>query len=255
MARRSRRLVIRATGTLLLSVAGVACIWHFAPPSEVLEATSASNTSAPSGRSSGARPLEGTASGRVLAAAASSSMPAGPTVPGAPDQIRARSASGDSVSILVTPQWGSITDGQPFRNPVDRWLVTSEMCPGQPTGIDIATDGQVTVRSAASGIVTFVGPLGNYGNLVMVQHASGYLTSYGHLSLLLVKEGQRIAAGDPLGVSGGDVADAGNGLSTGSHLHFEILKNGLPVQPIVRIPGPWQFASNACYAVDPPARR
>lgn len=255
MAKRSRRFVIRTTGTLLLLAAGVACIWLLAPPSTALEATAASNTTPSSAQSSGARVLEGGASGRVVAAAASSSVRPSQPAPGAPDQNRARSVTGDTVSILVTPQSGSITDGQHFRNPVDRWLVTSEMCPGHPTGIDIATDGQLTVRSAAGGTVTFVGPLGNYGNLVMVQHASGYLTSYGHLSLLLVKEGQRVAAGDPLGVSGGDVADEGNGLSTGPHLHFEILSNGLPVQPIVRIPGPWQFASNTCYGVDPPARR
>lgn len=255
MVRRGRRFVIRSTGALLLSASSVGCIWLLAPPSDALDSTSPSSTNASSAQPSGAHALQGSRPDRVEAAAASSSMRAGPPISSAPDQIRTRSTSGDSVSIQITPHVGSITDSRPFRNPVDRWLVTSEMCPGHPTGIDIATDGEVTVRSAASGIVTFAGLLGNYGNLVMVQHGAGYLTSYGHLSLLLVKEGQRVAAGDPLGASGGDVADEGSGLSSGPHLHFEILNNGLPVQPIVRIPGPWQLASNACYAVDPPARR
>ena len=124
------------------------------------------------------------------------------------------------------------------------------MCAGHPTGIDIAVAGHATVRAAASGEVTFVGAAGNYGNLVMVQHPAGYLTTYGHLARIDVNEGQRVAAGDALGISGGAPTDEGSGLSTGAHLHFEILYNGLPVQPIARIAGPWEFAPESCNRSD-----
>lgn len=245
-------LAMRTSGVLLLAIAGLGIIWLAASPSDASEATSGARPS--TGVSGGLRSA-GAASGRAASPASSGPARVGQPAPIPNDKSRARSESGDSVSISVQPQTDTADDGRPFRNPVDRWYVTSEMCPGHPTGIDIAISGHVTVRAAASGTVTFIGSVGNYGNLVMVQHAAGYLTSYGHLSRVEVKEGQRVAAGDALGTSGGATSDEDSGLSTGPHLHFEILHNGLPVQPIIRIPGPWDLAPKACYGPDQAAGR
>lgn len=86
-------------------------------------------------------------------------------------------------------------------------------------GVDVVSSNS-TIRAAADGKVTFTGTKTGYGNCIVIKHSNGYETLYGHLSKISVKEGQTVSQGDKIGVMGS------TGHSTGTHLHFEIHKNG-----------------------------
>lgn len=88
------------------------------------------------------------------------------------------------------------------------------------SGIDVGAGEGDDVWSAASGTVTLAGWNGDYGNCVIVTHDNGYQTVYAHLSGISVSEGSYVDAGDIVGAVGS------TGLSTGSHLHFEIRSGG-----------------------------
>ena len=92
-------------------------------------------------------------------------------------------------------------------------------------GIDIAVPKGTPVGAAAAGVVKFAGWKGGYGNAVIIQHADGSETLYGHNEKLLVTEGQQVAAGENISLSGS------TGKSTGPHLHFEVRENGQLVNP------------------------
>ena len=65
-----------------------------------------------------------------------------------------------------------------------------------------------------------------YGNLITVDHGYGYKTQYAHLSKFAVKKGQKVKRGQVIGYVGN------TGKSTGSHLHYEVLRNGIPTDPM-----------------------
>lgn len=92
--------------------------------------------------------------------------------------------------------------------------------------VDIANPKIPPIVAADSGRVIAVGWHGGYGNRVMVDHDNGYVTLYAHLSQFRVGVGQRVKRGDVLGIEGS------TGRSTGPHLHFEIRKNGVAVNPL-----------------------
>ena len=79
---------------------------------------------------------------------------------------------------------------------------------------------------AADGVVAAVGSSGARGRYVLVKHSNGLTTRYQHLSRSLVKEGQSVLRGQTIARSGN------TGISTGPHLHFEVLKNGRAVNPL-----------------------
>jgi murein DD-endopeptidase MepM/ murein hydrolase activator NlpD len=84
-------------------------------------------------------------------------------------------------------------------------------------GVDLAAPAGLPVQSAHSGTVVFAGWKGGYGNAVIVRYADGqYETLYGHMSALLVKQGQFVQAKQTVGKVGS------TGLSSGPHLHFEL---------------------------------
>jgi murein DD-endopeptidase MepM/ murein hydrolase activator NlpD len=87
------------------------------------------------------------------------------------------------------------------------------------------------VPTTFSGTVTFAGQRGNYGNLVIVDHGNGLETRYAHLSSIAVRAGQRVARGETIARSGGARGGAGSGNSTGPHLHYEVRRDGAPVNP------------------------
>lgn len=93
-------------------------------------------------------------------------------------------------------------------------------------GIDIAVPWGSNVYAADGGVVEFVGWLGGYGKLIIINHQNGYKTYYGHLSRFLVSPGQKVAKGQLIAKSGS------TGRSTGPHLHFEVRKNGVPQNPL-----------------------
>ena len=94
------------------------------------------------------------------------------------------------------------------------------------TGIDISADHGEPVRAAADGTVVTARAAGNYGNLVVLDHGFGIATRYGHLSTFAVAEGQQIEKGAVLGYVGS------TGRSTNPHLHYELLLNGRPANPL-----------------------
>ena len=92
-------------------------------------------------------------------------------------------------------------------------------------GYDIANREGTPVASTADGVISFSGPKGLLGNMVIIDHGHGLVTRYGHLSQILVKRGQTVKRGDTLALMGN------TGRSTGPHLHYEVHLNGIPVNP------------------------
>ncbi len=121
--------------------------------------------------------------------------------------------------------------------PVQGRRITTPFSAAHP-GIDIDQypDGGNPVVAAAAGTVTFAGgdPCCSYGLYVIVKHADGYSTLYAHLASIAVSVGQVVAQGALLGRSGN------TGFSTGAHLHFEIRKDDVPVNPLSLLPGPFE---------------
>ncbi len=93
-------------------------------------------------------------------------------------------------------------------------------------GLDFAASYGSTIRAADSGTVIFAGWYGGYGRAVIINHGKGISTLYGHSSELYVFEGQTVERGQAIASVGS------TGLSTGPHLHFEVRKNGAPVNPM-----------------------
>ena len=109
--------------------------------------------------------------------------------------------------------------------------VIGRFADGDPTqqGIDIGGQLAQHVLAAADGEVVYSGNgLLGYGELVIVQHSPGFLSAYGHNQKRLVAEGARVVAGQPIAEMG-----RRGGIDM---LHFEIRKNGRPVNPLVYLP-------------------
>jgi len=99
------------------------------------------------------------------------------------------------------------------------------------TGIDLVDSFGSPVLAADDGVVALVGSSSSgYGNYVVIAHSGGLNTLYGHLSTSLVKVGQSVTQGTPVGLEGS------TGNSTGAHLHFELRINQSPVNPAPYLP-------------------
>ena len=120
--------------------------------------------------------------------------------------------------VWFRPAWGRLTSRFGWRrHPIHRKL-------RRHSGVDIGMS-YGNVRAARSGHVTFAGLLGSYGHTIIMEHTGGYKTLYAHLSRIYVKKGQYIKARVKIARSGN------SGLSTGPHLHFEIIRYGRPINP------------------------
>ncbi|MEI0557956.1 M23 family metallopeptidase [Brachyspira intermedia] len=97
-------------------------------------------------------------------------------------------------------------------------------------GVDIPGRLNTPVYAARKGKVIFAGYSGGYGNLVIVRHDKGYTTYYGHLNSITTKAGATVGVGVMIGRMGS------TGRSTGSHLHFEVRRNGVALNPADFIP-------------------
>src|SRR3546814_4221469 len=93
-------------------------------------------------------------------------------------------------------------------------------------GIDMAGRTGEPIYATADGIVEKAGWGGGYGNMVDLAHGRGIETRYGHLSKVLVREGQKVKRGDMIARMGS------TGRSTGSHLHYEVRIDGRAVNPV-----------------------
>jgi len=99
--------------------------------------------------------------------------------------------------------------------------------PRMHKGLDFTASRGTPVYATGDGRTELAGFTGDgYGNHVIINHGYGYETLYGHLSRITVKEGQHISVGDKVGEIGS------TGRSTGNHLHYEVRKDGKPVNPV-----------------------
>ena len=92
-------------------------------------------------------------------------------------------------------------------------------------GLDIAAPYGTSIKAAAEGTISYSGWMSGYGYLIIIDHANGVQTYYGHCSKLYASVGEEVAAGDVIAA----VGSTGN--STGNHLHLEIRLNGEKVNP------------------------
>ena len=107
----------------------------------------------------------------------------------------------------------------------------------QHNAIDIPTVQGTTVHAAADGVVARVSDNGMGFNAIVLSHDGRFSTMYGHVSAFLVKEGDRVRSGDPIALSGGTPGTPGAGnLTTGAHVHFELVQKGEPVDPLQYLP-------------------
>ncbi|WP_327279543.1 LysM peptidoglycan-binding domain-containing M23 family metallopeptidase [Streptomyces sp. NBC_01205] len=142
-------------------------------------------------------------------AAAAAAAPAAAPAP-AEKNTAAKSAAGTvSAAGFVAPV-GSTGISTQYKTPGAMWSS------GYHTGVDFIASSGTTVRAVGAGTVVSAGWGGAYGNEVVIRHADGKYSQYGHLSQLSVSVGQSVTAGQTIGLSGS------TGNSTGPHLHFEI---------------------------------
>lgn len=118
---------------------------------------------------------------------------------------------------------GTIRFGDPLEGPS---VITSPFGGSRGhTGVDLVADEGDPVRAAAAGTVVRAGRAGDYGTMVEIRHDGGFATLYAHLAELQVRPGQEVEAGAVIGTAGS------TGRATGSHLHFEVLRHGAPMDP------------------------
>jgi len=99
------------------------------------------------------------------------------------------------------------------------------------SGIDISSSPGNPVKATADGIVSFSGWSGGSGNLVVLEHGHGFSTFYAHNRSIPVKVAKKVKRGDIIGYVGS------TGYSTGPHVHYEIWKDGKPIDPVNYLKG------------------
>lgn len=116
-----------------------------------------------------------------------------------------------------------------LKDPVDKIQITSKFGPRWGRihyGLDMGAPMGSNIYAADDGIVYYAGYCGGYGNLVKIDHGNGMQTYYAHSSKLLVSNGQKVKRGERIALIGS------TGNSTGPHLHFEVIINGVRVDPL-----------------------
>lgn len=125
----------------------------------------------------------------------------------------------------ITPDAGSVVASGSFVWPTQGTI--SQNFAWYHPGLDIANRGVPNVLVTDSGVVTYAGCLNwGYGCHIKIDHGNGYTTLYAHLQQIYVKVGQSVGRGSSIGQMGS------TGRSTGPHLHFEISKNGVKLNPL-----------------------
>jgi murein DD-endopeptidase MepM/ murein hydrolase activator NlpD len=114
---------------------------------------------------------------------------------------------------------------------ITRTLQTGDAEMDHP-GLDIAIGGGSYVRAAGPGLVLRFGEDPVYGLFLVLEHTGGYQSIYAHTSMILVERGQRIRRGEVIALSGS------TGQSTAPHLHFEVLLDGVPLDPLSMVVQP-----------------
>lgn len=133
------------------------------------------------------------------------------------EQERIAEATFNGVYFSVKPVTGNITSRYGSVEPTVRNHVHG--------GLDIAAPYGTNIKAAAEGTVSYSGWMSGYGYLIIIDHANGVQTYYGHCSKLYASVGDVVSAGDVIAA----VGSTGN--STGNHLHLEIRLNGNKIDP------------------------
>ncbi|MBI4239271.1 MAG: peptidoglycan DD-metalloendopeptidase family protein [Deltaproteobacteria bacterium] len=147
--------------------------------------------------------------------------PGGFSPPQTPPGVLPTMPSGRGVVQFVPPVATPLEVTSPFGTRKDP--ITGRL--EQHDGIDLAMAPGTPVRATAAGEVVYSGPRGGYGNVVVLQHPQGYETWYAHAQRTTVPVGKQVQAGEVVAFSGN------TGRSTGPHLHFEVRKGGIPIDP------------------------
>ena len=121
----------------------------------------------------------------------------------------------------------------PAIRPTDGWVTSRFGYRSSPftdkrefhKGLDIATRKGTPIVATASGVVSYVGWKGHLGRVIVIDHGYGMVTRYGHIKKALVKRGKTVKRGQKIAIVGS------SGRTTGPHVHYEVLLNGLPVNP------------------------
>ena len=187
-------------------------------------------------RSPLADPLDDEARGRVLAALGLDLTPlltgkgAVTAEEGGPFVAEEVSTGSDGSGV----DRDALLQALPLIAPLARYRPTSGFGPrrdplnGRPAhheGLDLAAPPEAPVRATAPGVVRVADWRGQYGRMVEIDHGFGIRTRYAHLSRLSVRPGQRLPAGETVGVIGR------SGRTAGLHLHYEVLLHGAPTDP------------------------
>ncbi|KKM27913.1 hypothetical protein LCGC14_1569950 [marine sediment metagenome] len=140
-------------------------------------------------------------------------------------------AATSTVNKSTTPSSSSANQNLAWRWPtVGKVISTYSLSSAGRKGIDIAGRAGQAVIASASGKVVYSGNgLARYGNLLIIKHNDVYLSAYAHNQTLMVKEGQYVKAGQT-------IATLGRSGTQQDQLHFEIRRNGKPVDPLRFLP-------------------
>lgn len=158
----------------------------------------------------------------------------GPYIPIEPDASFESHVEALDVSLTALGRLTARLDRLPIGSPVAGKHVSSGFgtridpflgSAAMHSGIDFAAMTGTPVRASAAGTVTEAGRNGGYGNMVEIDHGGGISSRYGHMSKIVVKSGDRVTRGTVIGLSGS------TGRSTGPHLHYEIRREGVAIDP------------------------
>jgi murein DD-endopeptidase MepM/ murein hydrolase activator NlpD len=128
-----------------------------------------------------------------------------------------------SAGRYIWPVQGFLTSGFGYRiHPIRGTMIFH-------AGLDLAADYGTPIAAADNGVVIHSGWYGGYGNCVILDHGGGYTTLYGHCQSLWVRYGQTVRQGATIATVGS------TGMSTGPHLHFEVRKDGIAIDPRGRL--------------------
>lgn len=142
--------------------------------------------------------------------------------------IETRESNSSNIILLSTSSIQKLEPMAFLANIPTKGVVSSEYGArwgGYHLGFDIAADKGDGIYAAANGVVEYASELSTYGLMVEIDHGNGFKTIYAHCSKLDVEVGQCVTRGDK-------IAEIGStGDSTGNHVHFEVIKEGVKVDP------------------------
>ena len=168
----------------------------------------------------------------------------GPFVAYSPDKESTEPGAGDKIDFMLADLEGHVGKWEvlhqllrqmPLSFPLKKYKITSKFGirrdpfngrPAMHYGLDMNCDSKPPVLATAPGIVTLAGWRRYYGGMVEINHGFGIYTRYGHLRKVLTRKGQKVDFHQMIGRMGS------SGRSTGPHVHYEIIVNGIPQDPL-----------------------